>query len=182
VRRIEALTGQAALDHLAAQAQVVATLAASLKVPVSDVADRVQALAEERRALQNEVAQLRRELAMGGSSGGPEVKEINGTKFIGTLLSGVSGKDLPSLIDSHKQKLGSGVVLLIADDQGKVAVAAGVTPDLTGKFSAVDVLKAAVEALGGKGGGGRPDMAQGGAKDASNADAALKAAEKVIGG
>jgi alanyl-tRNA synthetase len=96
------------------------------------------------------------------------------------LLSGISSKDLPSLIDSHKQKLGSGVVLLIADDQGKVAVAAGVTQDLTTRFSAVDVLKAAVEALGGKGGGGRPDMAQGGAKDASNADAAIKAAEQVL--
>jgi len=182
VRRIEALTGQAALDHLATQAGVVANLAASLKVPASELTDRVQALADERRALQNEVAQLKRELAMGGSTGGPAVKDINGTKFIGTLLNGISGKDLPALVDSHKQKLGSGVVLLIAEADGKAAVAAGVTQDLTGKFSAVDVLKAAVEALGGKGGGGRADMAQGGAKDASNADAAIAAAEKVIGG
>jgi alanyl-tRNA synthetase len=183
VRRIEALTGQAALDHLAAQAAVVADLAASLKVPAGELADRVKALADERRALLNEVAQLKRDLAMGGGSGsGPEAKIVNGTKFLAQVLKGVSGKDLPGLVDQHKQRLGSGVVLLIAEADGKVAVAAGVTSDLTAKVSAVDVLKAAVEALGGKGGGGRPDMAQGGAKDATNAEAAIKAAEQVIGG
>ena len=98
------------------------------------------------------------------------------------VLSGVQGKDLPPLIDEHKARLGSGAVLLIADTGGKVAVAAGVTEDLTGNVSAVDLVKAAVEALGGKGGGGRPDLAQGGAKDASAADAAIKAAEAVLAG
>ena len=94
----------------------------------------------------------------------------------------MSGKDLRGLIDAHKGNLGSGVILLIANDGGKVAVAAGVTDDLTGQVSAVDVLKAAVPAVGGKGGGGRPDMAQGGGKDFSGADAAIAAAEEFLKG
>jgi alanyl-tRNA synthetase len=96
------------------------------------------------------------------------------------VLSGVSGKDLPALIDEHKSRLGSAAILLIADTGGKVAVAAGVTDDLTGRVSAVDLVKAAVPELGGKGGGGRPDMAQGGGSDASNTDAAIAAAKAVV--
>ncbi|MEC8294744.1 MAG: alanine--tRNA ligase [Pseudomonadota bacterium] len=185
VRRIEALTGQAALDHLGQQADTLATIMGALKAQPSEVAERVDALMGERKALQNEVAQLRRELAMAGGAGqggGAEVKEINGVKFIAQVLSGVSGKDLPALIDEHKERLGSGAVLLIADTGGKVAVAAGVTKDATDKVSAVDLVKAAVPELGGKGGGGRPDMAQGGGKDAANADAAIAAAEAAIKG
>lgn len=185
VRRIEALTGQAALDHLVQQADTLATIMGALKAQPSEVAERVDALMGERKALQNEVAQLRRELAMAGGAGqggGAEVKEINGVKFIAQVLSGVSGKDLPALIDEHKERLGSGAVLLIADTGGKVAVAAGVTKDATDKVSAVDLVKAAVPELGGKGGGGRPDMAQGGGKDAANADAAIAAAEAAIKG
>ena len=132
--------------------------------------------------MQNEVAQLRRELAMGGgAAGGPEAKDINGVKFVAQVLSGVSGKDLPALIDEMKARLGSGAVLLIADTGGKPAVAAGVTADLTARLSAVTIVKAAAEAMGGKGGGGRPDMAQAGGADASKADEAIKAAEAVIG-
>jgi alanyl-tRNA synthetase len=101
--------------------------------------------------------------------------------FIAQVLSGVSGKDLPGLIDEMKARIGSGVVLLIADTGGKAAVAAGVTADLTARISAVNIVKAAAEALGGKGGGGRPDMAQAGGADASNADAAISAAEAVVG-
>ncbi|NJM82458.1 MAG: alanine--tRNA ligase [Tabrizicola sp.] len=181
VRRIEALTGQAALDHLRLQDTRLGEIAAMLKAPSADVADRVRALADERRALQNEVAQLRRDLAMGGASGTVEAKEINGMKLIAQVLSGVSGKDLPALIDEMKQKLGSGAVLLIADTGAKPAVAAGVTADLTGKLSAVALVKAAAEAMGGKGGGGRPDMAQAGGADIAHADAAIKAAEAVMG-
>ena len=125
VRRIEALTGQAALDHLRAQDARLAEVAAVLKAPPAEVADRVKALLDERRALQNEVAQLRRELAMGGKSGGPEVKEINGVKLIAQVLSGVSGKDLPALIDEMKARLGSGAVLLIADTGGKAGGGGG---------------------------------------------------------
>ncbi|MEX0368666.1 MAG: alanine--tRNA ligase [Ruegeria sp.] len=183
VRRIEALTGQAAMDYLRAQDHLLAETAVELKAQAQDVPARVKALMDERKALAAEVAQLRRDLAMaGGGQAAPEAENINGTPFLAQVLSGVTGKDLPSLIDEHKQRLGSGAILLIADADGKVAVAAGVTSDKTDSVSAVDLVKAAVVELGGKGGGGRPDMAQGGAKDAANADAAIAAAKAVMGG
>jgi alanyl-tRNA synthetase len=183
VRRIEALTGAAALDYLAGEAKRLAEVAGALKAPSGEVVERVRALMDERRALQNEVQQLRRELAMAGpveAGGAPRI--VNGMTFVAQVLKGVSGRDLPPMIDEHKARIGSGVVLLIAEADGKAAVAAGVTGDLTGRVSAVDITRAAVEALGGKGGGGRPDLAQGGAKDASAADAAIAAAETVLGG
>ncbi len=185
VRRIAAVTGESARKYLANHKQQLDSTANALKCGNAEVCMKVEALLDERKALQNEVATLRRELAMSGGSGqgaGPEAKEINGVKFFAQVLSGVSGKDLPPLIDEHKARLESGAVLLIADTDGKVAVAAGVTDDLKGDLSAVDLVRAAVGALGGKGGGGRPDMAQGGAKDASNADEAFAAAEAVIEG
>jgi alanyl-tRNA synthetase len=185
VRRIEALTGAAAFEHLSREAARMAEVGGMLKAQPAEVVDRVKALMDERKALQNEVASLRRELAMAGGAGqggGAEAREVNGVKFLAQTLSGVSGRDLPALIDEHKDRLGSGAVLLIADTGGKAAVAAGVTKDLTDSLSAVDLVKAAVVELGGKGGGGRPDMAQGGGKDASNAEAAIKAAEAVIAG
>ena len=183
VRRIEALTGPAALAYLRSQEQSLIEVAATLKTPVQDVPARVRALMDERRALQNEVAQLRRELAMsGGGSSALEVRNINGIPFVAQVLSGVSGKELPALIDAHKAQIGSGAVLLIADAGGKAAVAAGVTGDMTARVSAVDLVKAAAAELGGKGGGGRPDMAQAGGADASNAEAAIKAAIAVMEG
>jgi len=184
VRRIEALTGQPALDYLRAQDMRLAEIAIDLKAPAADAPARVKALLEERKALSNEVAQLRRELAMSGGSGqgGAEAETVNGMSFIAQVLTGVSGKDLPALIDEHKARIGSGAVLLIADAGGKAAIAAGVTDDCKDKVSAVDLVKAAVVELGGKGGGGRPDMAQGGGKDVSNADAAIAAAKKVLEG
>jgi alanyl-tRNA synthetase len=182
VRRIEALTGQAALDHLRQQDARLNDIAAIIKAPASELADRIRALFDERKALANEVAQLRREVAMGGKAAGPESREINGVKFISQVLSGVSGRDLPALIDEMKARLGSGAVLLIADTGGKPAVAAGVTADLTERLSAVTLVKAAAEAMGGKGGGGRPDMAQAGGADIAQADAAIKAAEAAMGG
>lgn len=182
VRRIEALTGPAADAHTANEAAKLADVLALLKAQPSDVAERVKSLLDERKALQNEVAQLRRDLAMSGGSAdaGSDVKEINGIKFVAQVLSGVSGRDLPPLIDEHKARIESGAVLLIADADGKAAVAAGVTKDLTDKVKAPDLVRAAVAELGGKGGGGRPDMAQGGAKDTANAEAAIKAAEAVL--
>ena len=183
VRRIEALTGAAALEHLRVQDARLADVAAVLKAPVAEIVDRVKALAEERRALQNEVAQLRRDLAMGGGAkGGPEAKDVGGVKFLAQVMTGVSGKDLPALIDEMKARIGSGAVLLIADTGAKPAVAAGVTEDLTGRLSAVTLVKAAAEAMGGKGGGGRPDMAQAGGADIALAEAAIAAAEAAIGG
>ncbi len=183
VRRIEALTGAAAFEHLSRDASRMAEVSSVLKSQPSDVLERLRALMDERKSLQNEVAQLRRELAMSGGAGtaGHDVRKVNGVNFFAQTLSGVSGKDLPSLIDEHKERLGSGAVLLIADTGGKAAVAAGVTGDLVEKISAVDLVRAAVAELGGKGGGGRPDMAQGGGKDAANAEAAIGAAEKVLG-
>ena len=185
VRRIEALTGEAAMQELRGRDMRLSEIEGLLKVSGDEVVGRVKFVLDERRALQNEVAQLRRDLAMSGGAGqggGVEAKEIGGIKFLAQALTGVSGKDLPSLIDQYKDQLGSGAVLLIADTGGKAAVAAGVTADLTDKVSAVDLVRAAVPELGGKGGGGRPDMAQGGGADASGAEAAIKAAEAVLGG
>ena len=185
VRRIEALTGGAAFAHIERESTRMGKVANALKSPSDEVLDRLKSLIDERKSLQNEVSQLRRELAMAGGTGdngGADAKSINGVQFIAQVLKGVSGRDLPALIDEHKERLGSGAVLLIADTGGKVAVASGVTKDLTGSLSAVDLVKAAVVELGGKGGGGRPDMAQGGAKDIANSDAAIKAAETVLEG
>jgi alanyl-tRNA synthetase len=183
VRRIEALTGQAALDHLNTQAARLAEIAAALKAQPGEVVERVRALVDDRRTLGNEVAQLRRDLAMGGGAkGGPEAKDVGGVKFLAQMVTGVSGRDLPALVDELKARVGSGAVLVVADTGGRAAVAAGVTADLTGRLSAVDIARAAAEALGGKGGGGRPDKAQAGGADASKADEAVKAAEAIIGG
>ena len=184
VRRIEALTGDAAFRYLSEQDHRLAETALALKAQPGEVAERVKGLLSERKALAAEVADLRRQLAMAGGSGAaaPEAETIGGKAFHGQVLTGVSGKDLPPLIDEHKARLGSGVVVLIADTGGKAAVAAGVTEDLTGEVSAVDLVRAAVAELGGKGGGGRPDMAQGGGADPSNAEAALAAAKSVMGG
>ncbi|MCA3510043.1 MAG: alanine--tRNA ligase, partial [Rhodobacter sp.] len=182
VRRIEALTGEAALAHLTDQVKRLAEIATVLKAQPDVLLDRVKALVEDRRALQNEVAQLRRDAALGGAgSAGPAAKDIAGIRFLSQVVSGISGRDLPGLIDGMKARIGSGAVLLIADTGGKAAVAAGVTADLTARLSAVDIVRAAAEQLGGTGGGGRPDMAQAGGTDATNAEAAIRAAEAVIG-
>ncbi|MFN4171322.1 MAG: alanine--tRNA ligase [Pseudorhodobacter sp.] len=183
VRRIEALSGPGALAHVKTQAAQLADVAAVLKVTPAELAGRAKALLDERRRLENEVAQLRRELAMsGGGNAGSDIKKINGVKLIAQVLSGVAGKDLPGLVDEMKARVGSGAVLLIADTGGKPAVAAGVTDDLTASLSAVTLVRAAAEALGGKGGGGRPDMAQAGGADIAGAEAAIAAVEAILGG
>ncbi|MEL6207524.1 MAG: alanine--tRNA ligase, partial [Pseudomonadota bacterium] len=184
VRRVEALTGEAARAYLAEQVERLSQVAGALKAPPAEAADRVRALIDERKALTAEVADLRRQLAMagGGEAVAPEARQVAGTPFLVQVLQGVTGKDLPGLIDAHKDRLGSGAILLIADADGKAAVAAGVTSDLVERVSAVDLVRAAVAELGGKGGGGRADMAQGGGRDAGNAPAAIAAAEKVLEG
>ena len=184
VRRIEALTGAAAYDYLAAQDQRLAEVALALKTPPQEAAERARALLDERKQLQAEIAELRKQVALGGggSADGPEAKDVGGVKFLAQSLTGVSPKDLRGLIDEHKSRLGSGVVLLVADAGGKAAVACGVTEDLTGRISAVDAVRAAAEALGGKGGGGRPDMAQAGGADASKAPEAIAAVEALLAG
>ena len=183
VRRIEALTGKAALDHMADQSGRLAEVAGLLKAPVAEVAERVKTLMDERKALTNKIAQLRRELAMsGGTKAEVAVQIVNGVPFQAQVLQGVTGKDLPALIDEMKSQMGSGAVLLIADTGGKAAIATGVTADLIDKVSAVDLLRAAVPALGGKGGGGRADMAQGGGVSADGADQAIADAKTYLEG
>ncbi len=182
VRRVEALTGEAALAHLDRQDRALAEAAGVLKVRPGEVAARAQALLEERRRLEQELAELRKQVALGGGgeAAAPEPRDVAGIPFLAQSLQGVDAKDLRALVDAHKDRLGSGAILLVADTGGKAAVAAGVTDDLTGRVSAVDLVRAAVEKLGGKGGGGRPDMAQGGGADPSQAEAAIAAAEALL--
>jgi alanyl-tRNA synthetase len=180
VRRIEALTGQAALDYLRDVDRQLGEIAGIIKAQAGDVVTKVRALADERKALANEVAQLKRQLAMGGG-GASEAKEIGGIKFIGRKVDGVSGKELGPLVDEMKSQLGSGAVLVLAEADGKATVAAGVTADLVERISAVALVQTATAALGGKGGGGRPDRAQGGAPSLAEADAAIAEVEKLIG-
>ena len=181
VRRIEALTGQAALDHLAAAEARLLDIARLLKARPEETAERVEQLLEERRRLREEVAGLRRKLALGGGSGaGPAAKEIGGVKFVGQKLEGISGKELRGLVDEHKKAIGSGVVVLIADTGGKAAIAVGLTPDIAERLSAVDLVRTASATMGGKGGGGRPDFAQGGAPEPAKAEDALRAVETAV--
>ena len=181
VRRIEALTGDAALAHLREAGDRLGEIAGVLKAPLGDVVDRVKALADERKQMANEIAQLKRQLAMGAGGGAAEApKDLGGISFLARRVEGVSGRDLAALIDEMKARLGSGAVLLLAEANGKATVAAGVTPDLSARISAVDLVRTAAEALGGKGGGGRPEQAQGGAPSLDAADAAIAAVEAKI--
>ena len=182
VRRIEALTGAVADTYIQNQFKCMSEVAITLKVQPVEVALRAQQLLDERKTLQNEVANLRREVAMSGGSDMAlnEPIIVGGKGFLAQVLQGVTGRDLPALVDAHKVKIGSGAVLLIADSDGKAAVAAGVTEDLTVNLSAVDIVKIAVAELGGKGGGGRADMAQGGAKSIKNAEAAIAAVKTYM--
>ncbi|WP_137133855.1 alanine--tRNA ligase [Rhizobium sp. FKY42] len=185
VRRVEAVTGEGARAYLAEQDERVKALAGLLKVQPNDVFSRVEALMDERKKLEKELADARRKLAMGGSQGAaaPEAREINGVKYLGKAVMGVDAKDLKGLVDDAKSTLGSGVVLLIAVSQdGKASAVVGVTEDLTQRLSAVDLVRVASASLGGKGGGGRADMAQAGGPDGSQADAAIEAVAVAISG
>lgn len=182
VRRIEALTGEAARSYYEDQEAALFEVAGLLKAAPGDVPARVAALVEERKKLEKELDTVRRQLATGG--GGSEAKsdviDVAGIKFTPKLLQDMPAKDLKSLADDLKKQVGSGVVALVSVADGKASVVVGVTEDLTAKISAVDLVRVGSEALGGKGGGGRPDMAQAGGPDASQADAALKAIETAL--
>ncbi|WP_378942797.1 alanine--tRNA ligase [Mesorhizobium sp. ANAO-SY3R2] len=185
VRRIEALTGEAARRHLDEQDRRLKAVAASLKVAPADVPARVEALVEERKKLEKELTEARKKLAMGGGQAGSAdtVREIDGVKFLGKAVSGVDPKDLKGMADEGKNGLGSGVVALVGvSDDGKASAVVAVTADLTGRFSAVDLVRVASAALGGKGGGGRPDMAQAGGPDGSKADEAIEAVASALAG
>lgn len=185
VRRIEALTGADAANYMSARENVLATVAADLKAVPEDVPARVKALQEERRRLEREVSDLRKKLATAGSgatSGGDAFKEVNDVKLALRSLDGIPAKELKGMVDELREQMGSGIVALVSGDGGKASIVVGLTEDLKDKYSAVDLVRIGVEKLGGKGGGGRPDMAQGGGSDPSQADAALAAIEAHIAG
>ena len=180
VRRIEALTSEGARRYLSHQAELAREAAAALKTNAGDLPGRVAALADERRRLERELADAKKALALAGpaKSGGDDgVKTIAGIKAVLRSIEGVAPKDLTGLAAEATAKIGSGVVAFVAAADGKVSLVAGVTDDLTARISAVDLVRLGAEALGGKGGGGRPDMAQAGGPDTGNAGAALVAIE-----
>jgi alanyl-tRNA synthetase len=182
VRRIEALTGEAARQWLSEREAKLREAAAALKSAPDEVPERVAALVEDRRRLERELADAKKALAMGGStkSEAAPPEEVNGHKFIGQVVEGLDPKALRSTVDTMKQRVGSGIAALIAVNDGRASVAVGVTDDLAGQVSAVDLVKAAVATLGGQGGGGRADMAQGGGPDGSKAQEALDAVRGVL--
>jgi alanyl-tRNA synthetase len=184
-RRLEAMTGDVARRHLVAESNQLKALSGLLKVTPQDSVDRLTVLIEERRKFERDLAEARKRLAMGGGgTGAPsDVSEINGVKFMGRSVEGVEMKDLKGLADEAKAQLGSGVVALInIGDDGKAGLVVAVTADLTARFNAVDLVRVGAEALGGKGGGGRPDMAQAGGPDGAKAAEAIAAIEAVLRG
>jgi alanyl-tRNA synthetase len=186
VRRIEALTGAAARKAAHHVGELAKTAAAELKVSVEDLPSRLAQVVDERRKLERELSEARKKLAMGGgarSEGADGVRMVGDIKLMARSVSGIDIKDLKSLADEGKKQLGSGVVALVAtSEDGKASIVVGVTPDLTARISAVDLVRKASAVLGGKGGGGKPDMAQAGGPDGSKADAALAAIAAALGG
>jgi len=183
VRRIEALTSEGARRHLTHQAELARDAAAALKTNAEGLPVRVAQLAEERRRLERELADAKKALALAGSAQGAkgdDAKEIGGIKTVLRVVEGVGAKDLKSLADDAKAKLGSGVVAFVAVADGKASIVVGVTDDLKDRISAVDLVRLGAEALGGKGGGGRPDMAQAGGPDGARAPDALAAIERRL--
>jgi alanyl-tRNA synthetase len=184
VRRIEALTGEAARQFLLAQAGVGKSLAQSFKVQVADVPARVEALTADRRALEKQVAELKKQLALGGGGGSANAapEEINGVKLVARILDGVDGKGLRGVAEDFRKQVGSGVVALIGVTEGKAAVTVAVTSDMAGRVNAADLARVAVIAMGGQGAGGKPDFAQGGAPDGSKAEDGLAAVRTALAG
>lgn len=184
VRRIEALTGEGARRHVEQQMGYGRAAADILKVTTSDLPARVASLLDERKKLERQLAEAKKQLAMGGGGGaapaGPE--EIGGVKFIGRVVEGVGGKDLRALIDEAKSQMGSGIAAFIGVNDGKAALAVGVTDDLVGSHSAVELVRAGSAAVGGKGGGGRPDFAQAGGPDGAKAADGLEAIKTALAG
>jgi alanyl-tRNA synthetase len=186
VRRLEALTGTAARKSANHLAQLAKAAAAELKAPLEDLPGRLALVLEERKRLERELTDAKKKLAMGGggkADGLDGVRTVGDVKLLARAVEGIDLKDLRSLADEGKKQLGSGVVAIVGVTQdGKAGVVVGVTPDLTARFSAVDLVRKGAEALGGKGGGGRPDMAQAGGPEGAKADAALAAIAAALGG
>ena len=184
VRRIEALTGEGARQWLVAREDALKGAASLLRTTPDEVESRVAALLDERRKLERELAEAKKALALGGggAAAGPADEDVGGVTFSGQVLEGLDPKELRGLLDQAKQRLGSGVAVIVAVNDGRASIAAAVTDDLTGKVSAVDLVRAGVEALGGKGGGGRADMAQGGGPDGAKAAEAIAAVKAALAG
>jgi alanyl-tRNA synthetase len=184
VRRIEALTGEGARGWLVGREEALKRAAGLLRTTPDDVEARVGALLDERRKLERELAEAKKALALGGGGAKAESadEKVGDVTFSGQVLEGLDPKELRGLLDTAKARMGSGVAVIVAVNEGKASIAAAVTEDLAGKVSAVDLVRAGVEALGGKGGGGRPDMAQGGGPDGSKAAEAIAAAKAVLAG
>jgi alanyl-tRNA synthetase len=190
VRRIEALTGDGARAYLLAQEERVRELAALLRTKPEDVVDRVKQVVEERRQLERQLTDAKRALALGGGGNGAAavdpaqaIRTIGKVRMLARTVHGLNPKDLRGLVDDGKKQVGSGIVAIVGvTEDGKAAVAVGVTDDLVAAHSAVDLVKVGAAALGGKGGGGRPDMAQAGGPDGTKAADALSAIEKALAG
>jgi alanyl-tRNA synthetase len=184
VRRIEAVTGDKAITYIQNREGILYTLQDKLKTSPEDFDNRISALMLEKKNLENQISDMKKKLAMGGGTSskdsGVAVQNINGVSFIGQKLIGIEAKDLRGLIDEYKKKYDNSVIVLIAENDGKASIAAGVSEKLISKYSAVDFVKKASEAMGGKGGGGRPDFAQGGAPSADNANASIEEIKKLI--
>ncbi len=185
VRRIEAVTGAGARAYFAETEKALNEAAKELRTQPVDVPVRVKTLLEERRKLERELADARKKLAMGGggeaaNDGAAAVEEINGIKFSGRVLDGVPAKELKGFVDDIKKQIGSGVVAVVSNTDGKASLVVGVTDDLTEKMDAVALVRAGSEAVGGKGGGGRPDMAQAGGPDGTKAADALAAIKAAV--
>ncbi|MET0138055.1 MAG: alanine--tRNA ligase [Sphingobium sp.] len=189
VRRIEALTGEAARLWLVDRDDKLRTAAQTLRTTPDELPSRVTSLFEQNRKLERELADAKRALAMAGSgasgeagAGAGQPETVGSVSFIGRVIEGLDPKALRGLVDEAKGQLGSGVAVLVAVSEGRATIAAGVTDDLVARYSAVDLVRAGVEAVGGKGGGGRPDMAQGGGPDGANAAAAVTAIKALLAG
>ena len=179
MRRIEAVTGASA-EALVAETQArLNQIAGLVRAAPAELADRITTLMEDRRALEAQVADLRKKLATGG--GAPEVEDIAGVKVAARNMGEVPPRDLKGLADAIGKQLGSGIVALVSTAEGKASIVVGVSADLTSRFSAVDLVRVASAAVGGKGGGGRPDMAQAGGPDGARADEALAAIRVALG-
>ncbi|MFC0202883.1 alanine--tRNA ligase [Novosphingobium soli] len=184
VRRIEAMTGEGARQWLVGREDALKNAASLLRTTPEEVEARVAALLDERRKLERELAEAKKALALGGGSAKAEAadEDVGGVKFSGQVLEGLDPKELRGLLDQAKQRLGSGVAAIVAVNEGKASIAAAVTEDLTGTISAVDLVRKGVEALGGKGGGGRADMAQGGGPEGAKAAEAIAAVKAALAG
>jgi alanyl-tRNA synthetase len=180
VRRIEALTGAAAEAHLAEEEALLREAAAALRTTPSELPARIVSLVDERRRLEHDLAEVRRALASAGPATKAGAKRVGEIAFDGRIVDDIPGRELKALADDLKQRIGSGIVAVVSRADGKAAIVVGVTDDLTDRFNAVDLVRSGAAALGGKGGGGRPDMAQAGGPGAAQAAAALVAVENAI--